>query len=197
MIDNILDVIREELDTFMKLKMGDDREQYVQLVPVVDMEGKAPVTENTVYMSLIRIEEDKINMSDGGEREYIGSKVHFYNPPVKINLYVLFSAAYSDGQEKNYKEAIKRISQVLAFFQAKNVFTTANSPRLDAAVGKLSVDLHNTGMEEQNNLWSMLGSLYRPSVLYRFRALMIQEKRTTAVAGPTRDKDLRIVKTDE
>ncbi len=36
MIDNLLEVIKSEVDTFMRLKMRDTREQYVHLVPVID-----------------------------------------------------------------------------------------------------------------------------------------------------------------
>ncbi len=192
MIDNVLDVIKEEVDTFVKLKMKDSREQYIQLVPVIDQDGKSSVTENTICMSLVKIEEDKVNMSNGAEVEYTPNGPQYYNPPVKLNLYVLFSAATSDGQEKNYKEALKRISRVIEFFQAKNVFNSANTPMLDTGVGKLTAELHNMNMEEQNNLWSMLGGMYRPSVLYRFRALMVQEKHGMDAGGPVLKKDLEI-----
>jgi len=192
MIDNVLDVIKEEIDTFMKLKMKDSREQYIHLVPVLDQDGKSSVSENTVCMSLVKIEEDKVNMSNGGDIEYTANGPQYFNPPVKLNLYVLFSAASSDGQEKNYKEALKRISRVVEFFQAKNVFTSANTPMLDAAAGKLTAELFNMNMEEQNNLWSMLGGMYRPSVLYRFRALMVQERHGVGAGGPVLEKDLEL-----
>jgi hypothetical protein len=193
MIDSVLDVIKEEVDTFMKLKMKDTREQYIQLVPVIDQEGKPSVTENTICMSLVKIEEDKTNMSNGTHVEYTEKGLQYYNPPVKLNLYILFSASSSDGQEKNYKEALKRISRVIEFFQAKNVFTSSNTPMLDHTVGKISVELFNLNMEEQNNLWSMLGGMYRPSVLYMFRALLIQEKHGLPAGGPVLKKDLELV----
>lgn len=192
MIDNVMDVIREEVDTFMKLKMKDSREQYIQLVPVIDQDGKSSVTENTICMSLVKIEEDKVNMSNGGDIAYTANGPQYYNPPVKLNIYILFSAASSDGQEKNYKEALKRISRVIEFFQAKNVFNAANTPLLDPSVGKLAVSLVNMNMEEQNNLWSMLGGMYRPSVLYQFRALVVQEKHGVGTGGPVLEKDLEL-----
>lgn len=192
MIDNVLDVIKEEIDTFMKLKMKDTREQYIHLAPVIDQEGKPSLSENTICMSLVKIEEEKINMSNGGHVEYTEKGVQNYNPPVKLNLYILFSASSSDGQEKNYKEALKRISRVVEFFQAKNVFNSSNTPMLDHTVGKISVELFNMNMEEQNNLWSMLGGMYRPSVLYKFRTLYIQEKQALPTGGPVLEKDLEL-----
>jgi hypothetical protein len=131
-------------------------------------------------------------MSNGTHVEYTEKGVQNYNPPVKLNLYILFSASSSDGQEKNYKEALKRISRVVEFFQAKNVFNSSNTPMLDHTVGKISVELFNMNMEEQNNLWSMLGGMYRPSVLYKFRTLYIQEKHALPTGGPVLEKDLEL-----
>jgi hypothetical protein len=192
MIDNVMEVIKDEVDTFMKLKMRDTKGEYIHLVPVIDQEGKSSVSENTVCMTLVRIEEDRINMSESTQIEYNAKGIQSYQAPVKLNLYVLFSAACSDGQEKNYKEALKRISRVVAFFQSKSVFTSHNTPRLDPVVGKLTVELCNMNMEEQNNLWSMLGGAYRPSVLYMLRALVIQEKHALDTGGPVLEKELEL-----
>ncbi len=192
MIDNVLDIIKEEVDTFLKLKMKDSREQYIHLVPVIDQDGKSAVSENTICMSLVKLEEDKMNMSNGGQVEYTAEGAKFSNPAVKINLYILFSASSSDGQEKNYKEALKRLSLVIAFFQAKNVFSSANTPLLGPAVGKFSAELFNMNMEEQNNLWGMLGGTYRPSVLYLFRALLFQEKQAQPGGGPVLTKEIKL-----
>ena len=192
MIDNVLEVIKEEVNTFFRLKMRDTKEQYIHLVPVIDQEGKSSVNENTICMSLVKIEEDKINMSNGTQVEYTDSGTQCYKAPVKLHLYVLFSASSSDGQEKNYKEALKRISRVIAFFQSKNVFTSGNTPMLDTSVGKLSAELFNMTMEEQNNLWGMLGGIYRPSVLYKFRALPVREKHERISGGPVLEKDIEI-----
>jgi len=192
MIDNVMEVIKDEVDTFLKLKMRDTKEQYIHLVPVIDQEGKPSISENTICMSLVKIEEDRINMSNGTQIDYNANGAKFYKAPVKLNLYILFSASSSDGQEKNYKEALKRISRVIAFFQSKNVFTSSNTPRLDHTVGKLTAELFNMTMEEQNNLWSMLGGVYRPSILYKFRALLVQEKHAVPSGGPVIEKDIEL-----
>ncbi|MCP5053908.1 MAG: DUF4255 domain-containing protein, partial [bacterium] len=184
MIDEVLEVIKEEVDTFLKLKIGSNQGQSLKLVPVVDLEGKPAVDENTVSMSLVKIEEDRHNMSNGGNTRVVGSEHQFSNPPVKLNLYVLFSAAYIDGQEKNYLEAIKRLSYVIAFFQAKNVFSPQNTPKLDYRDGKLNIELYPLAIEEQSHFWGMMGGIYRPSVLYRLGVLVVQEQRVTDVSEP-------------
>lgn len=191
MIDNLLEAIKEEVDTYLKLKMRDNREAYIHLVPVIDQDGKSSVAENTVCMSLVKIEEDKNNMAVPPPHNRVNGQVHYFNPPVKLHLFVLFSASTSDGQEKNYTEALKRITHVIAFFQSKNVFTSANTPRLEQGFGKVTAELFNMTMEEQNNLWGMLGGVYRPSVLYKLRAVLVQEEHVRAATGPVTETDVQ------
>jgi hypothetical protein len=192
MIDQLLDTIKEEVDNYLKVKMKNNKEQYIKLVPVVDQDGKPAVVENSICMTLVKIEEERVNMSNSKYTEYNNGAVQYYNQPVKLNLYILFSTAASDGQEKNYKEVLKRLSHVIAFFQANDIFTPANTPRLDPELGKIAVEIINMTMEEQNNLWSMLGSLYRPSVLYRFRTVIVQDKQVAAVAAPSLEREIEV-----
>lgn len=185
MIDEILDIIKDEVDAFLKLKMKDSRQQYVHLAPLVDLNGKPAMNENAILMTLFKIEEDRVNMSNNRESRLADDKVFYMNAPVKLNLFILVSAVYADAQEKNYLEALKRLSYVVGFFQAKNVFTARNTPRLDPAYGRIIMEIYNQLPEEQNNFWGMFGGLYRPSVVYRLRALMIQEEQVTSMAPPT------------
>ncbi len=196
MIDEVLEVIRGEIDTFLKLKMKEGHEQYIKLVPVVDQDGKPALNENSISMSLVKIEEDRTNMSNALEEEHVNGRVLYFNPPVKLNLYILFTATYTDGQEKNYKEALKRLAYVISFFQSKSVFTPQNSPKLDSSHRRIVVELHTQSFEQQNNLWSMLGNNYRPSVLYRLRALLIQERQVTAAGEPVEGYDIDIIDKD-
>ncbi len=187
MIDEILDIIKNEVDTFLKLKIRDNQHQYVYLAPVVDLNGKPSLNENAICMTLVKIEEERANMSNHQETKLIDDRVYSINSPVKLNLYLLFSAAYMDGQEKNYLEALKRLSYVIGFFQAKNVFNSQNTPKLDPGYGKISIDLINQPFEEQVHFWGMFGGLYRPSLLYRLRTLMVQEDQVAGISEPVRE----------
>ncbi len=187
MIEEVLGVIKDDLDTFLRLKMKEGQEQYVKLAPIVDQEGKPSLNENSICMSVVKIESDRTNMSDSSYKELVDNETLFFNGPVKLNVYILFSATYIDGQEKNYQEALKRLSLVIAFFQAKNVFTSKNTPGLPVQSEPIIMELFNQSFEEEYNLWSMLGNNYRPSVLYMLRALMVEEKQITAVGEPSRD----------
>jgi hypothetical protein len=91
------------------------------------------------------------------------------NPPIQLNLYVLF-AAYFPG---NYLEALKFISLVLGFFQGKQVFTAQNTPGLPDGVDKLVVEINNLDQHAQNQLWSAIGAKMMPSVSMKIRMIVI------------------------
>ena len=92
-------------------------------------------------------------------------------PEIFLNVYVLFSA-----NKSNYGTALQRISQVIAFFQRRVVFTQANTPVLVTLnLDKVIFDLYSTRFEELNQLWSIMGGKYIPSVVYKMRLAVIQD----------------------
>ena len=93
--------------------------------------------------------------------------------PVELNLCVLFIAHSSE-----YTTALRDLSDVVSFFQANPVFDGQKYPTLNSSVlqpdrkpwqliDRLSFSLHPLSFEQQNNLWSMLGAKYMPSVVYK------------------------------
>ena len=92
-------------------------------------------------------------------------------PEIYLNIYVLFAA-----NKTNYATALQRVSQIIAFFQRRFVFTKANTPILVTLnVDKIIFDLYSTRFEELNQLWSILGGKYVPSVVYKMRLAVIQD----------------------
>ena len=83
-------------------------------------------------------------------------------------MHLLFSSNLDD-----YKEALKRISQVVAFFHSHPVFTPENAPGLDQNIEKLIMELDSINFEQLYNLWSAFGGDYLPSVLYKLRMVTI------------------------
>lgn len=92
-------------------------------------------------------------------------------PEIYLNIYVLFAA-----NKSNYSVALQRISQVISFFQRGYVFTQANTPVLIALnIQKVIFDLYSTQFEQLNQLWSIMGGKYIPSVVYKMRLAVIQD----------------------
>ena len=91
------------------------------------------------------------------------------NPPLLLNVYVLIGA-----NKMQYDVGLQRISQVLAFFQRNHIFTEDEIPTLpDMNLEKVIFDLHSASIEELNQLWSIMGGKYIPSVIYKMRMAYI------------------------
>lgn len=161
MIHNILPVIGSSLNEFLRseYQLAEDR---VVISGLSDLKGNVPnQIDNRVVVSLVGIEEES-------SLQNVIPKGLAANPPVHINLTVLFAANFP---ETNYIESLKFISSVVTFFQGQRVFNHQNTPMLTSNVDKVTCEMVNLSYQEQNLLWSTLGVKFVPSVLYRFRTL--------------------------
>ncbi|NOQ72205.1 MAG: DUF4255 domain-containing protein [Crocinitomix sp.] len=174
MIDRVIKTVTDELIAYLDLIGGleEPATNIVEISHLFNSSGEPIPTE--LGVTLVNIEEDRINRAIDPYLK-TESGVTRVNPELKLNLFVLFSANF----DSNYSEALKFISYVVRFFQSKNVFTTENTPALDADVKKLIVELHPMSFEQQNYLWGMVGGKYLPSALYKFRLLVVQENMAT------------------
>lgn len=183
MIHHALQFLTEEVNTYLDLINGaTGAEGKLVLTNVATQEGNWAIPPNRLGLSLINIEEEKIFKDQRSSYVNAQGVAQKYNPEIKINLYILFTANYtsaigeSDGVE--YLEGLKQLSNVLSFFQGKNVFTPDNSPALgDTGLQKLVVELFSYNFEQLYNFWTVLGAKYLPSVLYKARLIKFQEQR--------------------
>ncbi len=121
--------------------------------------------DESVILSLVSIEEENA-MKNNYPIKQIGSSFIQEKSAVYINIYLLFSSKY-----KNYDTALEAISHVISCFQvSKKVFFMANDVEQEAIL-----NLHNLGFENLNNLWTVLGGRYLPSVIYKARILIYQQ----------------------
>ena len=173
MIDKAIILIKDKVNAYLKLK-ADITDDKVALNNILSQDGSTShLPDNSILLSLVNIEEDRIlaNSKDI-YKEVSDDSISKINPPVHLNLYVLFSANFS---EDNYIEAIKFLSYIIGFFQGYPVFNHQNSSELNENIEKLIFDLYNMNFEQQNHLWGTLGAKYMPSVIYKVRLVTIQE----------------------
>ena len=179
MIDKVLTTISKELAAYLDIVAGleVDAIDKIKISQLFDSTGD--VIPADIGITLVNIEEDRINKAND---PYIKTADGYtkVNPEIKLNLFVLFSANFKD----NYSEALKFVSYVIQFFQGKSVFTKENTTDLDERVEKLIVELHPMSFEQQNYLWGMVGGKYLPSVLYKFRMIVVQENTTLVSVTP-------------
>ncbi len=191
MIHTSLSFITNELNEYLKLKTGTPGVDRVFLTSVATESNGVVIPDKSVGVSLINIEEDRVNKDQQISAINKSGIVEYRNPEIKLNLYILISANFQDKKEHDssddYVEGLKQLSHIISFFQAKNVFTQSNSPALttyDSDIKKLVVELYSYSFEQLYNFWSVLGTHYMPSVLYKVRIITIQEKALQNTALP-------------
>lgn len=166
MIYEALSCLTEEINQYfrIRLKVSEDK---VVLSAILNQEGTIAIQgENKILVTLVNIEKESIGKSNSG---IPGSSMLINkSSALTINLYVLFSAYFSNG---NYPEALRFISFIIAYFQQNSVFTRLNTPKLDVDIEKLVFEMASISPEQLNNIWGSLGAKYMPSVVYKVRML--------------------------
>src|SRR5690606_12168274 len=183
MIHTCLSFLTNELNDYLKLRTGSPTVDRVYLTSVATEGGGVVIPNKSLGVSLINIEEDRVYKDQKSTIINNHGNVERLNPEIKLNLYVLISANFQNADAEDstddYVEGLKQLSWIISFFQAKNVFTPENSPKLadfDPNLTKLVVELYSYSFEQLYNFWSVVGAKYLPSVLYKIRILTFQER---------------------
>ena len=172
MIFNALDVLRSQINTYLISlpELNISGNSVVSLANVAKEDGTIEIPNNNLGISLVNIEEERIGRDVTPHRVNPDNSISHQSPELRLNLFVLFTAHFND-----YKTSLLFISGLIRFFQAKPVLTPENAPELTGGIDRLVAELQPLNFEQQNNLWGALGAKYLPSVLYKVRAVSIQE----------------------
>ena len=102
-----------------------------------------------VIISLVNIEEES-SLKNGlhYRRTPIGG-IEYENPPVYLNLYLLFTANFPN----NYQSSLVLLGLIIQCFQGQNSFTIES----DEGELQLTLDLYTMTFEQINHLWGSLG----------------------------------------
>ncbi|WP_343690603.1 DUF4255 domain-containing protein [Chitinophaga sp.] len=170
MIYETLSCVADEINQYFnrQLHLSEDK---VVLSAIVNQDGSVAIQgENKVVLTLINVEKEPLgNTVPGFNNGYVTARS---TPPVCINLYILFAAYFSSN---NYPEALRFLSFIIAYFQSRNVLSSANTPSLDRRIEKLMFEMESLSTERLNNVWATLGAKYMPSVIYKMRMLTFDE----------------------
>ncbi len=193
MVDQVLDIIVRELDSYIKSVNGVDSSATEPIVELGNIAGCKLAgslesgVEQKVVVSLVNIAEESTlkNKMPGQQRG--GGTFYEEYPPVHVNLYLLFTANF-----EKYNKAISHLFRVMEFFQGRKEFGLSDAlfpaehinevNNLDPE-DKILVELHTLNFEQINDLWGSLGGRQMPFVLYRARLIPIRMQRQTGRAG--------------
>lgn len=166
MIDVALALLRDELLSFIKLK-GDSVNVVLDNIALLEA-TRGDTLDNNVIISLVNIEEESTLKNQSALRRPFINNAVYENPPVYLNLYVLFTCNYSGHDEtvgNNYRNALKRLSYVIQFLQSKNSFSASSSiatgslilTNTDIVDLRFTLELYTLTFEQINHLWGSLG----------------------------------------
>lgn len=193
MLRTALEFLAEELKTYIVKKEPAMFRNEIAVLPssLMKTDGTFAVGSSgesfKIIMTLVNLEEDRIADSQTYFQK-VKDKVQFLNPPVNLNVFVLFSA-----MGENYLSDLRLLSYIVNFFQSYPVFDEESFPQLNSKVepgknwqkiGKLIVNLHTLTMEQQNNMWASVGAKYMPSVVYKIRTISFTDAEPDMEAPP-------------
>jgi hypothetical protein len=178
MIDTALQFLRDELNSYFASRTGGEK-AVVEMSRVVDYAGKYAIDEDTIGVSVINIEEERILKAHLPEYNVINGHHSIMEPQLKVNLYVLFAAYY-----RRYDAALRSISHVLTYFQGHPSFAAEEYPGLSEGISKLVVELQSPTYEQLNQVWAFIGAKQLPSVIYKVRMIHLQDGSSKGIQLP-------------
>ena len=177
MIDTALILLRDELIAYLSNK--DSATVIVDNIGLFESSAGNGLTDNIV-ISLVNIEEESsLKNQPALKRPFTGAAL-YKNPPVYLNLYVLFTCNYSGD---SYRLALRRLSYTIQFLQSKNSFSISSSISGGAADladkdilnVRFTLELYTLTFEQINHLWGSLGGRQMPFVMYKLRLIGLTE----------------------
>jgi hypothetical protein len=178
MIDRALLLLRNELQSYINFHDA-------SVNVIVDNIGlfetsKGDSLTNNVIISLVNIEEESTLKNQPTLRRPVSNIAVYENPPVFLNLYVLFTCNYSGP---DYPLALRRLSFIIQFLQSKTSFAVASSvmgSSIDLTESgitslKFTMELYTLTFEQINHLWGSLGGRQMPFAMYKLRLVAVTD----------------------
>lgn len=175
MLFTALSLLKEELNNFILQQDAAATTEQVVLGNIALFEGEhAAELKDKLVISVVNLQEEETLRNNPPIKRQQGNTIKVFNPPLYLNIYVLIAANWPE----EYEDALKRLNQVLSFFQHRRRFSLQNSPFFSRGADlddtnlsqlSLSVDLQAMTFEQLNHLWGSLGGKQMPAALYRIR----------------------------
>lgn len=191
MLDTAIKVISDELSDYLRVsgRISNDASSPDESVSVeIEPPPKNTQTEESsrkkILISLVNLQEERVLKSQVPIARRQNDQISHVNPELGLTLFILVAV---DFPRAEYRQGLGYLSDVIGFFQGKNLFTRENTPSLGNSIEKLIVELHSLNFETQNHLWGVLGTSYLPSIVYRVQTLFIQDFRIDDIQEPIRE----------
>jgi hypothetical protein len=181
MIDAVITLLQTELENYLAYK---DATATVVTDNIGMLETpNGDKLSNNIVITVVNVEEESTLKNQPAYKRYPApaGPTTYENPPIFLNLYVLFTSNYWGDK---YIYALQRISYVIQFLQSKNTFsygasTTGQfSDDPDIVALRFTLELYTLTFEQLNHLWGSLGGRQIPFVMYKLRLVALTERST-------------------
>lgn len=189
MIREALTFLKDHLNGHLSAQSGLSLGEIEDRVVFLDGEKIDPITFKlgAITCLMINVEEEKtLRAADPYVRVDANGTRQRVQPDIRINLYVLFVARFSQ-----YEQGLSYLSRIIEHFQIHRVFDHNNSPELSERIERLILELQTQSFSEQNEIWNALRTTYHPSMLYRVRMLVLRDDIAAATPAVS-DKEVAI-----
>src|SRR5476651_1887878 len=141
MISEALTYITNDLNTYFKNRLQTTEDKVV-LSGILDQDGAVSIQgENKIAITLVNVCKDTVAKNS---TSFIPAGAVANAAPVHLSFDVLFSAYFNSTE---YAGALKYLSFVIDYFQAKCVFTKDSAAGLDPNIARISFDLSSLDFE--------------------------------------------------
>lgn len=180
MIDVALELVRNQLNDFVvnSLQIPGDEDR-VHLCPIVDEAGRTAIPINSLGLSLINLQEDRVNQPSSSKK--IKDSVTYLNTPSKITVYAILATNFSQ-----YSEALKTLACVIEMIQSKPVLNPHNAPEMNKKLNNIILEICSYRLEELKDIWSFLGGRYHPSLVIKIKGIVVDAQQVQAIGSRVR-----------
>jgi hypothetical protein len=166
MIGATLVFLRRHLDLCLTSdEPGDPQQDRVVFVAKATGES-VQFTPNAVNLLLLNVEEDRASGAPELYAPWSDPSTVDGQPGPRLLLYILFVAPFAD-----YATGWRQLSKILLHLHRERVIE--GRPDLPPGVAKLICELVRLSLAEQNEIWGVLRTAYRSSLLYRVRLVPV------------------------
>jgi len=167
MIGSTLDKIAERLNQYIceKLQLPATEEKVTQVGFLHNLQSSR---SESLVIKMIRVGEDAAPTSTIPSRTLDGSYAATA-PPIMLDLHILIASNCRPNQTSS---GLDLLTHAIDFLHEAPTWDRNQSPELPDRVSRLRFEMETLDFEQQASLWTSLGSIYLPSVIYKVQMLL-------------------------
>lgn len=183
MIEPSITYVKDQLKDYLVSKIGaTDGNVVLDNIANYDPSDTTSDLVNKVVISLVNVEEEStLKNNSFHRRNSLSGTIDMIDPPVHINLYILFTST-PDQTGDRYQKALIRLSYIIQFFQHRKKFLPVINFEGSERKNQLIFELYTLTFEQINHLWGSLGGKQVPFAMYKARLIELQELETQPTA---------------